>query len=217
MKGPGYLITAIFFFFSLHYCHPQAVPRCTSGDFENSITGNNFRLNTSRLKPPEVSPVIPVVIGLISLFYVINPIIQYGDKKISAGLTKEFSVGFGSFGEHRAAIEYSYIFRSVVRNSLKLSYKYDILLKDIEPSNTLQTSGVVSIGAGYFTNFEDKGFFPEISYGYSIRNHKLLIYPHIKFRQIFVLDKEKTNITDLSFGVMFGIANPFIDVKIRRK
>ncbi|MGH2574822.1 MAG: hypothetical protein ACRDFC_03875 [Ignavibacteria bacterium] len=80
----------------------------------------------------------------------------------------------------------------------------------------LQTTEVISIGAGYFTNFDKKGFFPELSYGYSIRNHKLLIYPHIKFRHTF-MKKDIPDISDLSFGIIFGIANPFIDVKIRRE
>ncbi len=212
MKSFRYHLTAIIFFFSAtcNITYPQSA--------NLHKYHSDFYPDAVHLKPVSISPTLPLAIALLSVFYIFNPIIQYEDKKISAGLTKEFSVGFGYFGEHRAAFEYSYIFRSDVRNSIKLSYKYDILLKDgLQPSNRLQTTTVLSIGAGYFTNFEDRGFFPEISYGFSVRNHKLLFYPHIKFRYIFMLNKVKTNITDLSFGVMIGIANPFIDVRIRTK
>jgi len=197
------------FFLFCSFAHSQSK--------QTNTNCNDFYLNVNRLKPGPASSMLPFSIVLVSSIYLLNPIIQYEDKKILAGITKEFSVGFGNFGEHRAAIEYTYIFKSSVRNSLKLSYKYDILLKDIEPSNMLQASTVVSIGAGYFTNFDNKGVFPEVSYGYSIRNHKFLIYPYIKFRQIFIFDNEKSNITDLSFGIMIGIANPFIEMKIRNK
>jgi hypothetical protein len=202
-------LTCVYLFFFCNFTYSQS--RQTNTNF------NDFYLNVNSLKSEPASSILPFSIALVSAIYLLNPIIQYEDRKISAGITKEFSVGFGNFGEHRAAIEYTYIFKSSVRNSIKLSYKYDILLRDIQPSNMLQTSSVVSVGAGYFTNFESKGLFPEVSYGYSIRNHKLLIYPHIKFRQIFIFNKEKSNITDLSFGIMIGIANPFINVKIRNK
>ena len=33
----------------------------------------------------------------------------------------------------------------------------------------------------------------------------------------FMMQKKKSDITDLSFGIIIGIANPFIDLKIRRK
>jgi hypothetical protein len=209
MKIFAHKLTCLYLFFFCSFTYSQSR--------QTNTNCNDFYLNVNRLKSEPASPTLPLTIALVSSIYLLNPIIQYEDRKISAGITKEFSVGFGNFGEHRAAIEYTYIFKSSVRNSIKLSYKYDILLKDIEPSNMLQTSSVVSVGAGYFTNFDSKGLFPEVSYGYSIRNHKLLIYPYIKFRQIFIFDKEKSNITDLSLGIMIGIANPFIDVKIRNK
>jgi len=90
-------------------------------------------------------------------------------------------------------------------------------MKDnIKPSNTLQSTSVLSFGGGYFSNFNKQGLFPELTYGYSIRNHKLLIFPHVKIRHTFMFGKEDTDITDISFGVILGIANPFLDVKIRR-
>ncbi len=175
---------------------------------------NSLSLN----KQSSGSSFLPVSIAAASIFYVINPIILYEDRKLFAGITKEFSIGFGKFGEHRFAAEYSFILGGNVKNHLRFSYKYDILLKDnIMPSHMFQGTSVLSFGAGYFTDFGCKGVFPEVSYGYSIRNHKLLFYPHIKFRYTYVFGNEKTNKADISFGIIFGIANPFIDVNIRRE
>jgi hypothetical protein len=115
------------------------------------------------------------------------------------------------------AAEYSLILGGNIKHYLRFSYKYDLLLKDnIKPSHMLQGTGVLSLGAGYFTDFNGKGIFPELTYGYSIRNHKLLFYPHIKLRYTYVFGKDKINKADISFGIIFGIANPFIDVNIRR-
>jgi hypothetical protein len=150
--------------------------------------------------------------------YLINPIILLENKRLYAGITKEFSVGFGKLGEHRTAIEYSFIFAGNIAHYVRLSYKYDILLKDnIKPSHMIQGTGVVSLGAGWFTDFKGGGVFPEVSYGYSLRNHKLLFFPYFKLRHTFMFKKDKSDITDFSFGVIFGIANPFIDVKIRNE
>lgn len=171
-----------------------------------------FRKNKS------TSSVLPISIGVLSVVYLLNPIIEYTEKKIYAGFTKEISVGWGKLGEHRTAIEYSLILGGNVRHYLRLSYKYDFLLADdIKPSHMLQGTGVFSAGGGYFTDFKGKGVFPEFTFGYSIRNHKLLFYPHIKLRHTFMLTEGKSDITDFSFGIMLGIANPFIDVEIRRK
>lgn len=161
---------------------------------------------------------LPVSIGVLAIVYLINPIAEYTDRKLYLGITKEVSIGWGKLGEHRTAFEYSMIFGGNIRHYIRFSYKYDILLKTgIEPSHMLQGTSVLSVGAGYFTDFKGDGIFPELTYGYSIRNHKLLFYPHIKVRHTFMLKKEKADITDISFGVILGIANPFIDVDIRRK
>jgi len=156
-------------------------------------------------------------IGFGAIVYLINPIVLYEDKRIYAGLTKELSVGFGKFGEHRFAFEYSFVFAGNIEHDLRFSYKYDFLFKEnIEPSHNLQGTTVVSTGAGYFTNFNKQGFFPELTFGYSLRNHKLLIYPHIKIRHTFMFRKQDSDITDISFGIILGFANPFIDVDIKK-
>jgi hypothetical protein len=169
------------------------------------------------LKKPTSTSFLPVSIGIGIFLYAINPIILYENKRLYAGITKEISMGFGNFGEHRLAGEYSFVFAGNISHHIRFSYKYDMLLKEgIQPSNMLQGTSVLSVGAGYFTNFDKNGIFPEVTYGYTLRNNKLLIYPHIKIRHTFMFKKDEADITDLSFGIIIGFANPFIDVKIRR-
>ena len=132
-------------------------------------------------------------------------------------MTKELSLGFGDFGEYRLGAEYSFIFRSNNKSQLRFSGNYDFLLEDLQPSNMLQTSNVLSLGGGFFTDFDANGYFAQSTYGYSIRNDKLLIYPHVKARYTIVPGEDRDNIFDFSFGVIIGFANPFIDLKIRNK
>jgi hypothetical protein len=164
-----------------------------------------------------ISSITTLSMGIGAILYLINPIVLYDNKKIYAGVTKELSVGFGKLGEHRFAFEYSFVFSGNISNHLRFSYKYDFLLKEkIEPSHILQGTGVLSPGAGYFTNFNKTGIFPELTFGYAIRNHKILIFPNFKVRHTFMFNKNDTDITDISFGIILGIANPFIDVNIKR-
>jgi hypothetical protein len=183
----------------------------------SEYSNQEIHSNTILLKNEIANPTLPLAIGILSIFYFVNPIILYENEKVSAGLTKELSLGFGNFGEYRVGFEYSLIFRGYQKSHIRLSVKYDNLINNIEPSNMLQGTSVLSIGSGYFTDFEGHGFFPEISYGYSIRNDKLLFYPHIKIRYTVMTEKSKSNISDFSFGILIGFANPFIDLKIRQK
>lgn len=161
------------------------------------------------------SSTLPIAIGALAFFYLLNPILLFENDKIGGGITKELSLGFGYFGEHRTSFEYSYLFRADLKSHMRLAYKYDILLeRGLRPSNLLQATPVLSLGAGYFTDFSNHGYFPEVSYGYSIRNDKLLFYPNLKLRYTYVA--KGSNIIDFSFGIIIGIANPFIDLKIRR-
>jgi hypothetical protein len=188
-------------------CTHYAVSQTFFSEFANPFKENKT-----------TSSVLPVSIGVLSVIYLLNPIVEYTDKKVYAGLTKELSIGWGKLGEHRTAFEYSLIFGGNIRHYIRLSYKYDLLLaKDIQPSHMLQGTSVISFGAGYFTDFKSDGVFPELTYGYSIRNHKLLFYPHIKIRHTFMLTEGRSEITDISFGIILGIANPFIDVDIKRQ
>ncbi|MCC7159099.1 MAG: hypothetical protein IT281_06150 [Ignavibacteria bacterium] len=191
------------------------VSACTFNSFSQFKFNENYKIFD---KGSRNSSVLPVSIGILTAVYLLNPQIEYTNKKIYAGLTKEFSVGWGKLGEHRTAVEYSLIFGGNLRHYLRFSYKYDFLLSPgIQPSHMLQGTSVISFGGGYFTDFNGNGAFPEITYGYSIRNHKFLFYPHIKLRHTFMFRKDKPDITDFSFGVILGIANPFIDVDIQRK
>ena len=178
---------------------------------QNVPTFNESNISASPASMTTVS------IGLGAILYLINPIVLYDDKKVYMGVTKELSVGFGKFGEHRFAFEYSFVFAGNVANHFRLSYKYDLLLKEkIEPSHMLQGMGVVSFGAGWFTNLSKQGVFPEVTFGYSLRNHKLLIFPHIKIRHTIMFRKTDSDITDISFGIILGFANPFNEVSIKR-
>jgi hypothetical protein len=189
---------------------------CSNFYAQFKVTYPNHQKYLDYHKESTTESFLPISLVAASIFYLINPEIMYENKKLYAGITKEFSIGFGKLGEHRFAAEYSLILGGNIRNHLRFSYKYDLLLKNIEPSHNVQGTGVVSFGAGYFTDFGSKGVYPEITYGYSLRNHKLLIYPHVKLRHTFMFDRTKSDNTDLSFGIIFGIANPFIDVNIRR-
>lgn len=193
----------------------------TCGNIYSQTIHSSSQCVSLTYKENATSPAISYTalsIGIGTFIYLINPVLLYDDKKLYAGITKELSVGFGKFGEHRVAFEYSFVLTGNISHHTRLSYKYDILLKDnLKPSHTLQTTSVVSVGAGLFTNFSKQGIFPELTYGYSFRNHRLLIYPHIKIRHTFMFRKQDTDITDISFGIILGYANPFIDVDIKRQ
>lgn len=184
-----------------------------SASFSQTIKQLNFN---QRDKGETASSTLPIALGAATFFYLLNPIVLFENDKIAGGFSKEISLGFGYFGEHRASVEYTYLFRSGQSSHLRFGYKYDILLKKgIKPSNYLQGSTVISVGAGYFTDFINQGYFPELSFGYSIRNDKLLFYPNLKFRYTYVANG--SNIIDISAGIILGFANPFIDLKIRNK
>jgi hypothetical protein len=162
------------------------------------------------------SSVYPVSIIFASVLYILTPVIMYENDKINLGLNKEFSVGFGDFGEHRISFDYAYIFRKDYTQHVRAGYKYDLLVSHLRPSNNLQTTSAFTFGLSYFTDFSRSGVSPDAGFGYSIRNHKLLIYPNFKFRYTYIFEKGKSNAFDFSFGVMVGIANPFIEKEIRR-
>jgi len=72
---------------------------------DSSLTGSDFSKQTSTnllyQKKEVASPTLPLAIGLVSIFYFINPVILLENNRVSAGLTKEISLGFGYFGEYR--------------------------------------------------------------------------------------------------------------------
>jgi hypothetical protein len=175
-----------------------------------------LKLYSPKEKTVTGSSILPISIGVASFLYLFNPIVLLENNKIAGGLTKEISLGFGYFGQYRVSFEYSYLFRKDLNSNIRFGLKYDFLLKKgIKPSHLLQGTPTITLGGGYFSNFSNPGYFAESSYGYSIRNDKFLFYPNLKLRYTYVL--HGANIFDFSFGILIGLANPFIDLKIRRK
>ena len=221
--GQYFLITlTLLAFNSVLYSQLNTDPHYRLNPGELTLGGRTEKNLLKNYKQPDLagtsSTVLPISIGVLTAVYLLNPLVEYTNRKVYAGLTKEISIGWGKLGEHRTSAEYSMVFGGNIRHYLRFSYKYDILLADgIQPSHMLQGTSVLSVGAGYFTDFNGNGVFPELTYGYSIRNHKFLFYPHVKLRYTYMTTKDKASITDISFGVILGIANPFIDVNIRRK
>lgn len=146
-----------------------------------------------------------------AIAYLANPIMSVEiNGKLSWGWTKEISLGFGELGQYRTSIEYTYLDREHSKNILRTAAKYDILLrpKINKKKDPVETS-VLTLGGGYFTDFDRYGFFPEISYGYSYRDSRWLIYPSLKLRYTFV--SNAPDLADLSLGLIFGFGNPFAD------
>lgn len=170
--------------------------------------------NSPAFKPENST--LPLAVSLLVFLYLLNPMLLFEDGA-TVGLTKELSLGFGDFGEYRLGAEYSFLFRSENTSQLRFSGNYDFLLEDLQPSNMLQTSTVLSLGGGFFTDFDANGYFAQSTFGFSIRNDKLLIYPHAKARFTFIPNENRSHMFDLSFGIIIGFANPFMDLKIRRK
>lgn len=103
-----------------------------------------------------------------------------------------------------------------MKNILRAGLKYDILLKTkINPADDPVSTTVFTFGGGYFTDFEHNGYYPELCYGYSMRNDKFLMYPSVKIRYTFI--KDAPDIMDFSFGLVIGFANPFIHYEHKRK
>ena len=100
------------------------ITACTVNSFAQFNFNNSLKLYK---KGSKTSSVLPVSIGVLAAIYLLNPMAEYTDRKVYAGLTKEFSIGFGKLGEHRTAIEYSMVFGGSIRHYLRFSYKYDIL------------------------------------------------------------------------------------------
>ncbi len=135
------------------------------------------------------------VAGII--FLLVNPILVFEDKKIFWGLTKEISKSFYPYG--RLAFEYSFLFRTFNKNHLRFSYNYDLIYR--------QGRGwmmfVISMGAGYFTDTENKGAFAQTSMGFFIPTPVFLIHPYLKYRFTKISKENKSDIHDISLGAGF--------------
>lgn len=184
-------------------------------DFKDTV--DTTPLDTNFTLPRRgTNPTIPAALGVAGFFYLFNPIVLFENDKIALGVTKEISLGFGDFGENRISFEYSFIFRDYSSSQFRFGFKRDIIQSDILPSHQLQATTVLTLGASAFNDLDGWGVSPEVAYGFSLRNDKLLIYPHVKGRFTYCFRGEKSDIYDLSLGVMIGFANPFSDLQVRR-
>ncbi|MBK8551207.1 MAG: hypothetical protein IPL53_09175 [Ignavibacteria bacterium] len=132
---------------------------------------------------------------IIAFLFPLNPIFLVEDKRFYAGITKEFSIGAFPYG--RAAAEYSLIFRKTRLNQLRFSYNFDIPLEVSDFGAFMLT-----VGAGYFTDFYKEGFFPQASLNIMLPfNDNIGINAYIKFRNTFVTDDNESDIFDFSLGL----------------
>ena len=139
-------------------------------------------------------------LGLIAVVFPINPIFLIENKKFYAGITKEFSLSLYPVG--RLAAEYSLIFRKTHLNQLRFSYNYDIPL-------VARDFAVIflSLGGGYFTDFEKYGYFPQTSVNFLLpASDDIAVNAYFKVRNVFVADDKGSDVFDISlgFGTIFS-------------
>lgn len=177
-------------------------------------TQQGLKLNDKKetLKPGviknETAPAVSKTKSALPLVYYtalfINPMLVIEDKKPYFALTKEISIAYYPLG--RLAFEYSYVFRSANTSHLRASYNYDIVLEAGDFA-----AFILSPGAGYFTDTQNKGWFGQASFGVILPIGIAVTYPYIRYRHTFIQDKPagKTDIDDLSLGmgVMFFLNN----------
>ncbi len=133
-------------------------------------------------------------ISFFAVVFPLNPIFLIENKRFYAGITKEFSIGKFPFG--RFATEYSLIFRETRVNHLRFSYNFDIPLEAGDFAAVL-----ISAGGGYFTDFDKKGYFPQLSFGLLLPATEIIsVSLYFKTRYTFMDDKSKSDIFDISLG-----------------
>jgi hypothetical protein len=124
----------------------------------------------------------------------LNPILMIEGEKFYAGITKEIAIGFFPYG--RIAAEYSLIFRETRVNHLRFSYNYDF---PVEVGDF--AAFMISVGGGYFTDFDKEGYFPQASLSLLFPlTDNISTNPYFKLRRTFMKDKEESDISDVSFG-----------------
>lgn len=152
-------------------------------------------LSLSSLSKPTISVSKSSPAEAFWLIFPFNPIILVENQKVYFGLTKEFAIGKVGFG-HIAA-EYSYLFRSENNSHLRFSYNYDIILEAGDLGGFL-----LSVGGGYFTDFNKKGIFPQVSFNMLLPLYDdVAVMPYIKTRYTFMTDNSQSNIFDFSLGL----------------
>ena len=136
---------------------------------DNSVKNYTNAEGNSLYKKADFSPGL---FALVVPFIFINPILVFEDKKVFWGLTKEISFSTLHYG--RFSFEYSFLFRTFNKNHLRFSYNYDFMYQQ----GTTWLFFVLSTGAGYFTDTENKGAFAQSSMGFFCANSDI-IHPHL--------------------------------------
>jgi hypothetical protein len=140
---------------------------------------------------------LPISLYILGIVAFISPMAVFEDKKVFFGLTKEVSLGIFPYG--RASFEYSYIFRSYNTSHLRFSYNYDFFLESGDFIIFTTT-----LGAGYFTDTKNKGWFGQLAGGAILAmSEYITFYPNLKYRYTFINEKIKSDIHDVSLGVAF--------------
>ena len=137
--------------------------------------------------------------GFIVAAFLPSPTMLIEDKKVRFGLSKELSLAFGSYAEHRFAFEYTYVFRDYNNSQLRVSYNYDLF-----PGYFF----TFTVGGGYFNDLKAQGYFPQLSAAIIGSGGNFIFNIYAKARYTYVVPSNRTNIFDLSFGVGLGLA-PF--------
>lgn len=130
----------------------------------------------------------------------LNPILMIEGEKFYVGITKEIALSFFPYG--RVATEYSLIFRETKVNHLRFSYNFDF---PIEVGDF--AAFMVSLGGGYFTDFDKEGYFPQASFSLLFPlTDNIATNPYFKLRHTFMNGTDKSDISDLSFGFSLYIS-----------
>lgn len=161
----------------------------------NSHSESLFRTAYPKYYNKSGLPTGTAVAGIV--FLLINPILVLEDKKIFWGLTKEISKSFYPYG--RLSFEYSFLFRTFNKNHFRFSYNYDFIYQQ----GRSWLMFVISLGAGYFTDTENKGASLQSSFGFFIPTPAFLIHPYLKYRFTKKFTEGRSDIHDLSLGAGF--------------
>lgn len=182
--SPKNIIFAIIIFLCL--CNvPIFAQQYKNSSYLNDIKINNALKVNSSLN----------TLGIVSVFFPLNPILLIENKKFYVGITKEFSLIFYPVG--RLAAEYSLIFRKSDLNQLRFSYNFDIPLETADFAAFL-----LSFGGGYFTDFKKYGFFPQASVSLLVpTTDNIAVNAYFKVRETFVNQDKGSDIFDMSFGL----------------
>jgi len=173
----------------------------TFSQYKFKLKEDKDTFNLNMIKNKSAKPLSKTKSALPYIYYsalLINPMLVIEDKKVYFGLTKEVSFGYFPFG--RIAFEYSFIVRDRNTSHLRLSYNYDLILEASDFA-----AFMVTPGAGYFTDTENKGWFVHASFGILLPIGFVVTGPYIRYRHTFLQNKPagKTDIDDISLGMGF--------------